>query len=236
MTLVCRVVVVSLCLAAGLSVGAEPEEDLSEEGEGALPPVESKAGSLYDEAQRQLAARRESTYTHQLSIDEASGRFDYDCSGFVSYALARVDRAALSQVRNAPGKRPLAKHDEAFFAKLPPFGAGRWIPVKSADALVRGDVIAWQKPATSLSKNTGHVMIVADAPSKRGAEEYVVPIIDSTALPHGHGDERFKRATGLGTGSVVLVVDSQGRPTGFKWTLKTHRLWETDISMGRLQR
>jgi hypothetical protein len=108
--------------------------------------------------------------------------------------------------------------------------------VKTADALVRGDVIAWKKPANSLSTNTGHVVIVAGAPSKRSDSEFVVPIIDSTALPHGRGDSRYQRGTGLGTGSIVLVVDAQGRPSGFKWTLKTHRLWETDVSMGHLQR
>ncbi len=131
---------------------------------------------------------------------------------------------------------PLAKHYEAFFAKLPPIGAGHWMPVKTADALVRGDVIAWKKPANSLSKNTGHVMLVAGAPSKRSSSEWVVPIIDSTAAPHGHGDSRWHRATGLGNGSIVLVVDAQGRPSGFKWTVKTHRLWDTDVSMARLQR
>jgi hypothetical protein len=99
-----RFVFASVCLLVGSSFAAEPvEEDLSEEGEAALPPVEEHAGSLYDEAQRELAAMRESTYTHQLAIDEKTGRFDYDCSGFVSYALSRVDRSALAQVRNEPG-------------------------------------------------------------------------------------------------------------------------------------
>jgi hypothetical protein len=235
MTSLVRCGVALLYVCAVTSFAAEPEEDLSEEGEGALPVVEEHVGSLYAEAQRQLAAMRQSTYTHQVSIDEATGRFDYDCSGFVSYALSRVNRAALAQVRNEPGKRPLAKHYEAFLAKLPPIGAGQWMPVKTADALERGDVVAWKKPANSLSKNTGHVVIVAGAPRKRGQGEYVVPIIDSTALPHGHGDARYQRATGLGTGSIVLVVDAQGRPSGFKWTVKTHRLWETDVAMGRLQ-
>jgi hypothetical protein len=63
----------------------------------------------------------------------------------------------------------------------------------------------------------------------------VVPIIDSTAVPHGSTDRRTAGGSGLGTGSIVLAVDAQGRPTSFRWSVKAHRAWETDISMGRLK-
>jgi hypothetical protein len=233
----CAVALIGLsCAVAHAAPPGEDEEDLSEEGDGAVPMSEEHPGSLYAEAQRQLQALRTTSYSHDISIDEHAGRFDYDCSGFVSYALARIDRAALKQVRDEPGRRPLAKHYEAFFSRLSPLGAGHWEPVKTVDALERGDVVAWKKPAASHSKNTGHVVIVAGAPVRRSEGEYVVPIIDSTALPHGHTDLRWGRATGLGTGNIVLITDAQGRPEGFRWTVKSHRRWETRVSMGRLRR
>lgn len=213
------------------------EDDVAgEEVDGPLPWAEVRSSGLLAEAERELQVVRESTYTHQLHIDEGRGRFDYDCSGFVGYALSRVDPQALRAVRDVPGSRPLAKHFEAFFSHLSPLGAGRWQPVRRVDALAPGDVIAWKRPAESTSKNTGHVVLVAGPPLARSAHELVVPIIDSTAAPHGRGDSREPRhATGLGQGAIVLQVDDAGRPTGFRWTVRSHRLWETEISMGHLR-
>ena len=46
-----------------------------------------------------------------------------------------------------------------------------------------------------------------------------VGISDTTSTPHGPTDQRMiDGATGLGQGSIGLVVDASGAPTGYYWT------------------
>src|SRR4051812_27845757 len=54
------------------------------------------AAPLATEARRELAAMQSSHYQHRTAVDEETGSFDYDCSGFVDYALGRVLPAALA--------------------------------------------------------------------------------------------------------------------------------------------
>jgi len=51
---------------------------------------------LLNEAERQLARMNSSDYTHTTHVDEENGTYDYDCSGFVGYALSRADPCAFS--------------------------------------------------------------------------------------------------------------------------------------------
>lgn len=217
---------------------AAPPEVESGDGEESdaepIPATAPSATSLLTEVDRQLRAVRVTSYSHAVRIDEASGTFVYDCSGFVGYAVGNVNGAALREVRDG-GKRPLAKHFEAFFAAIPAH-ASHWSRVERAIDLAPGDVVAWIRPPDSTSKNTGHVLVVHGAPSRRAAGEILVPIADSTAVPHGSTDSRAAaHASGLGTGSIVLVVDDAGRPTGFRWTPASRRIYTTPIAMGRLK-
>ena len=101
--------------------------------------------------------------------------------------------------------------------------------------MVPGDVIAWLESADVVSKNTGHVMIVRAAPAARSSE-VTVPIYDSTSVRHGEGDSRSAaRATGLGTGEVLVIVDEAGRPLRHRWSRgKKAREHATTIAMGHL--
>src|SRR4029078_5489422 len=85
---------------------------------------------------------------------------DYDCSGFVGYALAHAAPDALHAVVEATVRRPLARHFEAFF----PAPRAPWTRVERAADLVPGDIIAWLEPPAKHSRNTGHVMIVDQLP------------------------------------------------------------------------
>ena len=51
---------------------------------------------LLSEAERQLALMNSSDYTHTTYVDEENGIYNYDCSGFVGYALYRADPCAIS--------------------------------------------------------------------------------------------------------------------------------------------
>ena len=229
--------------AAAVEDGQEPTSETGTEGdEPDLPaapphtrPSARGAAAMAAEAARQIAAMKTSAYTHHTSIDEASGRFDYDCSGLVDYALVNIAPEAFAELRQATVKRPLAKHFVTFFAGNP---AGRWKRVVRVVDLVPGDILAWLKPADVTSKNTGHVMIVREAPRRdaKRADEIVVPIYDSTSIRHGSGDSRTAtHGTGLGTGEVLLLVDARGAPLRYRWSRgSAAHEHVTTIAMGHL--
>lgn len=179
-----------------------------------------------------MGAAKSTRYSHISEIDEATGLFALDCSGFVDYALSRSAPGALAALPRSPPKhlRPRAEDYVKGFTS----GAAPWTRVAHAKELEPGDVVAWLRPADSKSKNTGHVMVVNGAPHPLGANEWAVPIIDSTALRHGSTDSRTPtKSTGVGQGTIVLVVDPAGAPVSFKWT--THaRVHSTAIALGRL--
>ena len=206
---------------------------------GATPGAPASALVL-TEASRELTVMKSSTYDHTTSIDESKGIFNFDCSGFVGYDLANVLPDAIATVRTETSvARPLAKDFEAFFASIPAGKSkGRWHRVLRAADLVPGDVVAWLKPADVISSNTGHVMIVHATPTKnpRRADEYIVPVIDSTASPHGVADSRAPSGTGLGSGTIGLLVDAAGAPYGYRWTGGISANDEiTTISLGHVE-
>jgi hypothetical protein len=217
----------------------EDGEDPSTPPEGKDPPIGGAAAALIAEIDREMAVMKSSSYTHRTRVDEAAGVFDYDCSGFVEYALARSVPSALAALRKATVPRPLAKHLVAFLKALPAAGSGRWRRVNRVEDLRQGDIIAWLRPADSVSRNTGHVMIVhgpiGPDPGHPGA--VIVPIADSTALPHRPGDSRSSSgATGLGRGEAVLIADDKGAPARFRWSRGPRsRERVTTIVFGRLE-
>lgn len=217
----------------------ESGEDPASLTEGDEPPPGRAGAALLGEVDRQFAAMRKSSYTHATHVDEASGTFDYDCSGFVDYSLARSVPSALAALRNATSHRPLARDFVAFLSGLPGAGAGRWRHLAHVRDLRPGDIIAWLRPADSTSRNTGHVMVVRAPPvaNPTASRAALVPIVDSTALPHRPGDSRSAaNATGLGQGEVVLITDEAGAPIGFRWSRGAHsREHDTRIALGRVE-
>ena len=204
-------------LDAGAPGGVVPSDAGS-----AGPPSTKGSALLASEARREVAAMISSRYQHTTLVDESVGTFDYDCSGFVDYALGRVVPDALTVLQTASSPRPLAADFESFFAAISAGSAkGRWRSVGRATDLVPGDVVAWVRPADVTSSNTGHVMIVREAPTPnpKRVDEVLVPITDSTSTPHGPADSRSAAGTdGLGTGTIGLLVDGAGVPLGYRWT------------------
>jgi hypothetical protein len=236
------------CGAKEASNGFDPSSDAGDEG-GPILPVDAgvdgaDAGPpgavlLLGEADRELTAMKSSSYTHDTFVEEIKGVFNYDCSGFVGYAMAKVIPDALETVDIAMDtRRPDAATYQAFFASLAAKPAGRWRSVSRAVDLMPGDVIAWLEPKSIQTTNTGHVMIVHAAVGTDPAhpDAVVVPVIDSTESPHGPGDSRVAPATGLGMGTIVLHVDGAGAPTGYQWSNQTFSTeYDTPVAMGRLR-
>src|SRR5262249_60192605 len=114
--------------------------------------------------------------------------------------------------------RPRAKPFVPFPHALPPDGAARGRPLVDARPPRPGDLIAWNRPADSKSTNTGHVMVVAGETGKYGRRGLRIPIFDSTAARHGAGDTRAAGSpTGVGSGTIVLLLDKEGHPKAFRW-------------------
>jgi hypothetical protein len=216
----------------------EATDDDPEDPNDQLPVVaagsDGNGAALVVEAERELSAMRTSHYEHHTHVDEATGLYDYDCSGFVGYALSHVAPAALHAIATTTRRpRPLAKHFEAAFVAAP----APWHSIARVDEIQPGDIIAWLEPPDLASRNTGHVMIVARAPrAGTRTNELVIGVIDSSHSWHGHGDTRHAdRRNGLGRGDIVIVVDDAGRAIAYRWSNSKHSVVHpTSIAIGRL--
>ncbi len=147
-----------------------------------------------------------------------------DCSGFVDAVLKRAYSLDDAQFKQWFGtKRPLAKHYHAVI--LEKKGFAKVDSVKNARP---GDILAVEYPAGS--ENTGHVMLVVDAPKSHEATpplventtQWDVGIIDVSKSAHGTTDTRHhadgKSADGLGRGVLRLYADPSGSVAGYSWS------------------
>jgi len=202
--------------------GKEGDDDggaavLDGDNDGGGDGLRAASPGILAEAERILAAARETTYSHHTHIDERAGRYDVDCSGFVGYLLRRAAPGARRELISATVQRPLARHFVELVERLPSREARRWRRIERVADLRPGDLIAWLRPADSHSHDTGHVMVVAGLPvARRGGID--VPIIDASALRHGRSDRRAAgAASGVGRGTIVLESDPAGHPVAFRW-------------------
>lgn len=215
-------------------------EDPPEPVNGAAPPPGSAGAALLAEVDREVQKKTASKYSHHTHVDEASGTFEYDCSGFLRYALSRSVPDALATAQST-AKRPLRSSEFVAFLEgiAPGAQQGRWQRVGRVQDLLPGDVIVWLKPADSQSTNTGHTMIVHGNPSPDPAQpgSFFVPIADSTENPHRPGDARAQsHDTGLGYGEIELIADGTGAPVRYRWSRGAKsREKPTTIMLGRLR-
>jgi len=189
---------------------------------------------LLREAERQLDRMNASRYTHATHVDEANGTYEYDCSGFVGYALSNADPCGLSVLLH---KRPDAGN---FYYHLVLFGpgpgSGGWMSVSTPHELQPGDIIVWLKPDESDAKSTGHIMIVAGTPGPNPEREgeILVTVIDSTTSPHAD-DTRKPGQTGLGKGTIGIMTGPSGLPSGYYWRGGvSSALQETEMVFARI--
>jgi hypothetical protein len=221
------------------AVPSETDEGEGDDAEGddALPAsaavgAPSRARFL-EEVRRVMSAAKTTRYSHVFEIDEQTGIFAFDCSGFVDYALSRSAPSALAALPRSPPKHMRPRAED--FVKGVTSGASPWKSVGRVNDLEPGDIVAWIKPADSKSTNTGHVMVVNGAPHTLGGSEWAIPIADSTAIRHGSSDSRTPtKATGIGQGTIVLVVDAGGTATSFRWSPSSKNVHRTSIALGRI--
>jgi hypothetical protein len=223
--------------ALGAHAAARSAQEGSADDYAFTRPPSDRPRSVLTEANRVLGAVQITSYSHRTIVDEAAGRYEVDCSGLVDYVLARAAPEAFEAVRRLSVKRPLAKHYVALFEQLVRESSPHWQRIERAEDLQPGDLVAWLEPADVITSNTGHVMIVR-APVYRDRDRnelLAVPVIDSTAVPHGKGDTRHSpRREGVGAGEVLLILDGAGNPTGYWWSRGTKaRPHLTKVMMAR---
>ena len=155
-----------------------------------------------------------------------------DCSGFIDHLLMHDDGRTPADFQRWFGtRRPTAEryHDAIVD------GRG-FTQVPSIAALQPGDLIAVKY--LTRHDNTGHIMLVVDAPQRLspapayvdGTTQWAVTVVDSSMSGHGPTDTRHKRGAdgrdhdGLGRGVVRLYGSTNGEVAGFAWsTLKVSR-------------
>ena len=223
-----------------LPVGSSGSGEGNDPGANAVVPVPQPPGtpgsdSLFDEATRIQSTAVQSTYSHATFVNEATRTFDFDCSGFLNYALAHVVPDAFADLQSATLHRPTASSYVQMISVDAP--KGRWARITDARDLRGGDIVAWLEPAVIASTNTGHVMVVQKAPFAAATPlEIAVTVIDSAESGHGPFDARTIRDTsGVGEGIMVLAIDQSGAATGYRWSTDADSvLYPTTIALGRL--
>lgn len=221
-------------LKTGFLVGANCcMEQLAPADDGA-----SVSGRVFHEAEHVLRNTRHTKYQHQQFIDEATGTYDVDCSGFVSYVLSRVAKSHLALIpKETWWPVPRAYKYYRYFAELPTDASNGWRKVERLGEARRGDIIAWELPGEiSKDHDTGHVFIVAETPSLIGDGLMAVRAFDSAALAH-YDDTREDRNgvfhDGVGEGTFHLRVDTDGKPVEFQFG-SGDRFHKDPISIGRI--
>jgi hypothetical protein len=173
---------------------------------------------VFLEAFRMFRNIRSTEYVHPpYTSDDTTGTYKFDCLGFVDHVLMNATPAAYREIGNA-GNPSIESYASAFNrldTKSPIALVGT--KVQHPLDLKPGDVCLWLKPNTL---DTGHMWIIAGEPAvnPKRPDEVMVRIFDSTGTAHSD-DSRTGSAwkTGLGTGILGFMVDSNGNPVGLYW-------------------
>jgi len=172
-----------------------------------------------DEALRILENTQQTNYQDNIYIDEATGTYDVDCSGFVSYVLGCIAPNHLNLIPLSGSETRLLAHDYYnFFSSLPNQTTDGWRQILYLQDARRGDLIAWALPPPN--RDTGHVFVVAEQPVAFDANTLAVMAYDASDILHyddsrGPGPGQFQ--TGVGSGTFHLQIDSAGTPVAFQF-------------------
>ncbi len=192
------------------------------------------ADKVFNKAESLLGTVKDVHYEHLHcpASQQVDGSVAHnDCSGFVSYLLAKYAPKQYSSISSAQPEKdyPQAKTYAKFFNELNSDQAG-WQKVDNFHDLRRGDFIAWAKQVQPSQKpgNSGHVAIVAEPPGNpteaivndKSVQFIAIKVIDSSSVDHFAPDllppnAGQKHRDGLGEGFVRIVVDAENHPIGY---------------------
>jgi hypothetical protein len=154
-------------------------------------------------------------------IDEATGTYDVDCSGFVSLVLGNVAPVHFGAIVDAEGDIwPRADELYEFLATSPTDDSTGWRRIDRLADSRPGDIIGWPLEPVEPGHDTGHVLIVAGAPQPIDEDHIAVPTYDSSDVLHYDDSRRLpdgQPTTGVGSGTIHFRVDPDGKPTEFQF-------------------
>jgi hypothetical protein len=208
----------------------------------------SLAAKVAGEAASSILNVLKTRYTHEIHIDDTAGIYDCDCSGFVEYLLSRTAPNHLTPLRDLStdndDERPLAHDFYTFFSRLPTTesdGTNGWLQITTLGGTTRGDIVAWNLHDSNEPGDTGHVFVVAEAPTPLigghdSSVTFAVNVYDSSSKEHfndsrGDGDD-FKG--GVGSGTLHIQVDAGGAPVRFRFS-ETSSYHMAPIAIGRIE-
>jgi len=180
-----------------------------------------------------VASRMKSTvYSHRISVDEAEGSYAADCSGFLAYVIKRTIPEALKEVEISPKhKRPLAVNFYNTIVRAGTEKIRHWQRISKLEDAAPGDVLVWvNSPGKD---NTGHVMIVMEAPLPEGKELFKLKICDSSKSPH-QDDTRENGSNGIGIGIIWIETDEKGSPVAYRWSSPSSKSIGRSFAIGRI--
>jgi hypothetical protein len=179
---------------------------------------------------------QQTRYQHDIYIDEATGTYYVDCSGFVSYILGRVAPNHLSLIPMQSGEtRLLAQDYYNFFSSLPNETTNGWRQILYLQDARRGDLIAWALPPPN--PDTGHIFVVAADPIPLDADTIAVMAYDASDIFHyddsrGPGPDQF--LTGVGSGTFHIGINPTGTPISFQFDAGDPVV-PNNIAIGRIE-
>jgi hypothetical protein len=200
--------------------------------------VSSLGPQVAKEALRILENTQQTRYQHDIYIDEATGTYDVDCSGFVSYILGLVAPYHLDLIPRSGAETRLLAHDYfKFLSRLLKETVDGWQPIPHLASAQPGDLIAWALPRVGHG-DTGHVFVVVERPVAIGTDTMAVMAYDASDILHyddsrGPGLDQFR--TGVGSGTFHLRVNRAGRPIAFQFG-PGDPIVTDNIAIGRIER
>ncbi len=148
-----------------------------------------------------------------------------DCSGLLNNLLERSYGLTADDFKNWLGKR--RPYAEDYYEAI--FGQSKFRSITSIGDVRPGDIIAIRYPPGT-NENTGHIMIIAEAPISRksskpevgGTVQWEVSVIDSSESGHGKIDTRHRPdgtfGDGVGQGVFRIYTKPNGEIVGYSWS------------------
>lgn len=211
-------------------------------------PATAQADALAGESRVMAVIRRieqslrYSSYSHATRVNEKTGSYEFDCSGFTAWVLRRsAPRAYAALLQWSPSKRPVARDFYFWAASGKPNGKGRaWINVGRVQDAQPGDVIAWIRPAEVRSPHTGHVAFIVEPPQllEGSSDAYLVRIADASSYQHEADSRAETGDTGFGYGTILVMADPEsGAPVAYGWFgRRSAWILSTKMAIGRALR
>lgn len=175
-------------------------------------------------------------YQHRTLVRESRGEYAWDCSGMVSWILARDARSALRGLGRA---RPVARSYVQAIERAPTHRGSRGFRRLAHLTEARpGDLFAWRRPLDWGPGATGHVgfLLSRPEPVPEWPGAFVFRAADATSFGHQDDTRPDGSAGGYGEGTLLVTTDGAGNATGYGWYGRySDWIVSTSVVFGRLQ-